>query len=281
MRTASFLFLSITLHAAALAYPAFFIASEKATPIVVTVVEPDGGGGGSGENSPAERVAGVPGKNAPQAKRLPAAAQPTQPTERKTVPESVAISAPAESIALPVIEKQSSGAIPIPTRESAAIVAFEGAASPNGAASGGSSGAASLNGGGGTRSGSGTGSGSGNGSGSGSGTGAGSGSGSGDGNGDPRFLQASYAVCPRADYPEAAKREGHEGTIMVEVLVDEEGRPKSSRVLQSSGFPLLDRAAVDNIQRRCRFHPAKRGERRVETSIKIPIVFRLADSKAR
>ena len=68
---------------------------------------------------------------------------------------------------------------------------------------------------------------------------------------------------------------------MIEVAVDEAGRPKSSRVQQSSGFAVLDRAALDNIQRRCRFHPARRGETRVETSIKIPVVFRLADSKAR
>jgi protein TonB len=124
---------------------------------------------------------------------------------------------------------------------------------------------------------------SGGGAGSGGGTGGGSGSGTGNGDGDGSglFVQASYAQCPRADYPEAAKREGREGKVMVEVQVDEEGRPKSSRILESSGFAPLDRAALDNIQRRCRFNPARRGEKRVETSIKIPVEFHLANSKAR
>src|SRR5262249_49933330 len=132
--------------------------------------------------------------------------------------------------------------------------------------------------GGGRGSGSGSGVGSGSGTGSGSGSGAGSGTGYGDGSGDARFVQASYMSCPKADYPASARRQGWEGTVLLEVSIDEEARPKSSRVEQSSGFAVLDRAALDNIQRRCRFHPARRGETHVATLIRVPVEFRLADN---
>jgi periplasmic protein TonB len=269
MRTASFFLISLALHAGALAYPAFFIAPELTRPVVVTVIESDEDGGGSGKSvSPAAKYTAGSGRKLPPQKSSKAA--PAPPAARAA--EFPMIAPPAE-LALPVIEQEINGTIAVAARESTAVVAFEGAAAASSdAAAGGSMGGSGSNA---------DGSGLGNRRGAGTGSGGGSGEGSGSGDGGARFLPASYAVCPKADYPEDARREGWEGTVMIEVAVDEQGRPKSSRVQRSSGFAILDRAALDNIQRRCRFHPARRGERRVETSIKIPVVFRLADSKAR
>ena len=282
MRTASFFCISAALHAAALAYPALRSAPEKTTPVVVSIVEGEAGGGGESPSPSARPGDGIrPSqkqlKRASSQNAAPPRAAESVVAEAPKATEPAALAAPAEAVALPVVETQAQSVIGVPIRESAVTVALEsGAASSGGIAASGSIAAFDSIGSGG---GSGIGSGSGGGSGSGSGGGAGDGSGNGGVAG--RFVQASYAQCPRADYPEAAKREGREGKVMLLVIVDEEGRPKSSRVFESSGVASLDRAAVDNVQQRCRFHPARRGDKRVETAIKVPVEFRLADSKVR
>jgi protein TonB len=48
----------------------------------------------------------------------------------------------------------------------------------------------------------------------------------------------------------------------------------------SSGTAVLDRAAAEAI-RRWRFHPARHGDRPVESWLRIPIEFRLGDANTR
>ena len=110
------------------------------------------------------------------------------------------------------------------------------------------------------------------------GAGDGRGGGGGTGDGGSPFARASYADCRKPEYPERARWEGWEGTVTVRVLVDEEGKSKSLEVNHSSGYPLLDKAAMEAL-RRCRFNPARQRERPVESWIRIPVVFRLADLK--
>jgi protein TonB len=95
---------------------------------------------------------------------------------------------------------------------------------------------------------------------------------------EPSFTRAGYAYNPRPHYPEEARREGWEGEVLLRVLVDSEGRPESIELSRSSGFEPLDQAALQSVQS-WRFHPARHGERQVESWVKIPIVFRLADLK--
>ena len=116
------------------------------------------------------------------------------------------------------------------------------------------------------------------GTGTGAGAGAGRGVGSGAGGAGSRFLQVSYDYNPRPEYPDRARREGKEGTVLVRVLVDEQGRSKMVELSRSSGFEPLDKAASDAI-RHWRFSPARYGEKPVESWVTIPIVFRLADPK--
>jgi protein TonB len=129
----------------------------------------------------------------------------------------------------------------------------------------------------------GTGSNSGQGSGGANGsatTGSGLGQGnSGTGHGT-NWTQPRYRETPRPIYPESARHKGQEGTVLLRVLVDDEGRAKSVEINQSSGDDSLDRAARDAIQR-WRFIPARHGEKAVESWIRIPVDFRLADSNAR
>ena len=62
--------------------------------------------------------------------------------------------------------------------------------------------------------------------------------------------------CKRPDYPQAARRDGVEGTAKLRVTVGPDGKIRSIAVLESSGHPILDRAARDGLIR-CRFSPAR------------------------
>jgi len=92
--------------------------------------------------------------------------------------------------------------------------------------------------------------------------------------------QARYRDTPRPDYPESARREGREGRVLLRVLVDDQGRSKQVEINSSSGSDALDRAAAEAI-RRWRFHPAFHGDKPVESWLRIPIEFRLAEAQSR
>ena len=79
-------------------------------------------------------------------------------------------------------------------------------------------------------------------------------------------------------YPEAARRQGVEGTVilLVKVLID--GRAGEVKVKQPSGSALLDDAAVTTA-REWKFAPATRGPAPVEAWVEIPVKFELTVPK--
>jgi periplasmic protein TonB len=85
-----------------------------------------------------------------------------------------------------------------------------------------------------------------------------------------------YLKNPSPEYPPAARRRGYEGTVIVEVLVDREGRVEDLRVLKSSGHDMLDRTAMRAVKS-WTFEPARRGEEKVDMWVKVPLTFRLKD----
>lgn len=64
-----------------------------------------------------------------------------------------------------------------------------------------------------------------------------------------------FASCAKPVYPEADKQAGHQGTVSLGFLVDENGRILDSKVTGSSGYRGLDMAAQVALMK-CRFHPA-------------------------
>lgn len=115
----------------------------------------------------------------------------------------------------------------------------------------------------------------------GSGTGnarSGYGNGGGIGNGGGRYRQARTHDAPKPKYPDSARRDGKEGRVLLRVLVNEEGRTTSVEVNRSSGVESLDQAALEAIKR-WRFSPARLGERPVKSWVRIPIDFRLTDTR--
>lgn len=92
------------------------------------------------------------------------------------------------------------------------------------------------------------------------------------------FSRARYAFHPQPQYPERARREGWEGTVLLRVLVDRKGATKSVELNGSSGYEVLDQAAMETVKK-WRFQPARSAEGLVESWVRIPVVFRLAERK--
>jgi len=92
----------------------------------------------------------------------------------------------------------------------------------------------------------------------------------------PPVFNAAYLGNTEAKYPLSARRNGDEGKVMLLVKVSAEGVPVKVDVLQSSGFPALDRAALDAV-RAWRFVPARQSGKAVEGEVRVPVVFQLGE----
>lgn len=88
-------------------------------------------------------------------------------------------------------------------------------------------------------------------------------------------VRLEYARAPAPSYPRAALRAGVEGTVLLQVLVDVDGRPLQVDVNRSSGDRRLDLAARDQVLRHWRFRPAIRDGRAVQAIGLVPINFSL------
>lgn len=90
------------------------------------------------------------------------------------------------------------------------------------------------------------------------------------------FSPVRYARTVKPRYPRKARRDGWEGTTLLRVLVDPDGAPGRVTVERTSGFDVLDEAAMKAV-RRWRFHPARRGVAPLSSWVRIPVVFRLEE----
>jgi protein TonB len=77
----------------------------------------------------------------------------------------------------------------------------------------------------------------------------------------PRLVSQPSALDMRALYPEAARREGLEGDVRLELLVAESGAVRDVRLVERAGNG-FDAVALE-LARRMRFEPATRGGRPV------------------
>jgi protein TonB len=63
-----------------------------------------------------------------------------------------------------------------------------------------------------------------------------------------------YLVEPKADFPPVSRELGEGGLVKLRVLIDEQGRPVSVTLAESSGYPRLDHEAM-RAMRSARFQP--------------------------
>ena len=93
----------------------------------------------------------------------------------------------------------------------------------------------------------------------------------------PGTLQIAY---PRyrlnspPTYPGLARKRGQEGKVVLQVLVNKEGRVDDLKIDVSSGFRLLDRAAEKAV-RKWHFEPARKGEEKMPMWVRVPVSFKL------
>jgi protein TonB len=249
MRLTAFLFISLSLHAAVLTYPALFFEQpvQDGIPVIILdTAEPSGEKNGDGHAEGKKGGQPVKPRHFVPAQRISA----TKTEEKRPAPESKApreivtnsVDVPAEIVTASIFAATQDAIASFSTQQG------------NGSGDGGSGGQGN------------------------SGSGLGSGAGSDNGNGTAKFVQAAYAYSPKPDYPDSARREGKQGRVILRILVDEKGRSKSVEVNRSSGSQALDQAAA-NVMKRWRFSPAHWGDTPVESWIKIPIDFQLTDAK--
>jgi len=83
-----------------------------------------------------------------------------------------------------------------------------------------------------------------------------------------------YRMNPSPRYPRIARERGYQGTVLLEVFVNSSGRVEELRVDSSSGFQVLDEAAISAVKG-WTFEPGQRGERNVAMWVKVPVRFEL------
>jgi protein TonB len=71
---------------------------------------------------------------------------------------------------------------------------------------------------------------------------------------------------PQPPYPKIALEQGQQGSVTLRLTVDDAGLISTIEIVQSSGFPVLDRSAIDFIKRHWTVPPEK-GTRNYESTI--------------
>lgn len=88
------------------------------------------------------------------------------------------------------------------------------------------------------------------------------------------WVEPQYKKNPPPVYPRQALLRSMEGVIILVVYINKEGLPTSIEVEKSSGFYLLDRAAVKAVWK-WQFVSAKRGRISVDSKVRVPVQFRI------
>jgi len=86
----------------------------------------------------------------------------------------------------------------------------------------------------------------------------------------------AYRKNPRPEYPRMAKRRGYQGTVLLEVLVNKAGKVNDLRILQSSGYRILDRSALQSVKTWL-FEPGSIGDQKVDMWVRVPVRFELKE----
>ena len=89
----------------------------------------------------------------------------------------------------------------------------------------------------------------------------------------PEIIGGIGAIESKVHYTEMAKRIGVEGTIIVEAVIDKEGKVIEAKVVRNL-FPDLDEISLEAVKSTL-FKPGKQRGKPVKVRIDIPIKFRL------
>lgn len=83
------------------------------------------------------------------------------------------------------------------------------------------------------------------------------------------------AIGKYKQYPRIAQMRGWQGEALVELQLDGSGKLKSKKIIQSSGYDVLDKQALDMVEKAAPFPMPPEALRGSSFSIKVPIPFKL------
>ncbi len=83
---------------------------------------------------------------------------------------------------------------------------------------------------------------------------------------------ADYLNNPAPAYPRMSKRLGEQGTVVVRVFINAEGRAEQAEIRTGSGYPRLDESALDTVKR-WRYVPGKRAGVAEAMWFNVPVRF--------
>ncbi len=93
----------------------------------------------------------------------------------------------------------------------------------------------------------------------------------------PEFVAYDTPPRPKSvvkpDYPQIAKQAGIEGTVVLQLLIDTDGRVLKTKVLKSI-TPDIDEAAMKAAYATI-FYPAKQRDKPVRVWVSLPVIFKL------
>ena len=86
----------------------------------------------------------------------------------------------------------------------------------------------------------------------------------------------AYRSNPSPKYPRIARIRGFQGNVLLDVLVNADGKVDDVKIFKSSGYPVLDRSAKSTVKQWL-FEPGKIGKRKVDMWVRVPIRFELME----
>lgn len=76
-------------------------------------------------------------------------------------------------------------------------------------------------------------------------------------------------------YPRSARTRGQQGTVFLEIWLDEQGNQTKHIIAKSSGFDVLDRAALQAVKK-WKFQGHKENGKGISSRVKVPVKFELS-----
>jgi TonB family protein len=85
---------------------------------------------------------------------------------------------------------------------------------------------------------------------------------------------AEFSTCVKPEWPKESLRKEQQGTVQLAFLIGADGNVQDTRVVRSSGYPLLDSAAKDSLSK-CKFKPAMHDGQAVESWTQMQYVWKI------
>lgn len=91
---------------------------------------------------------------------------------------------------------------------------------------------------------------------------------------EPQLIGGYKFIQENLKYPEIARKAGIEGTVLLQIVIDEVGGVSDAKVLKEDGNVGFGQSAIDVVMK-SKWKPAKQRDKPVKVRITIPIRFKL------